>query len=501
MAPETPRPAAPTPAGGHGPGAPDELGALVASWRAWMQRHDAVNRADLDELESHLLDRVDALREVGLHDDEAFLVAVKRLGAVDELSHEYARVHSERLWKQLVLDGEAEPGAADPGARAATSDALDRADAAGGRAPFWKRANGLAVALALGVGAGLVVTSATLVGADPAFFLRNATLLVLPFLAAWFVWRHRPPMAAVLAVAGTFVLVGVVLNVFPWASLSAVQAFGGAVADTELLASLGAAVALWLMTGVVYSAGRWRSSDARMDFVRFSGEWLVYYVLIALVGGALSALTIGVFSTIDVDVAWFFGQWVLPCAIPGAVLVAAWLVDAKQRVIENIAPVLTKVFTPLFTIMLIALVVAAVLQWNIVDADRELLIAFDLVLVVVLGLLVYSYSSRDPLQRPGWFDRIQLVMLVAALVVDVFVLVAMVGRTGEFGFSPNKTASLGLNLILLVNLAWAAWLQLGFLRGREPFDRLERWQTGYLPVYLAWAAVLVLVFPPVFDFA
>ncbi|MET4156850.1 permease prefix domain 1-containing protein [Agromyces sp. PvR057] len=501
MAPETPRPAAPTPADAHGPGAPDELGALVASWRAWMQRDDAVNRADLDELESHLLDRVDALREVGLHDDEAFLVAVKRLGAVDELSHEYARVHSERLWKQLVLDGEAEPGAADPGARAGTSDALDRADAAGGRAPFWKRANGLAVALALGVGAGLVVTAATLVGADPAFFLRNATLLVLPFLAAWFVWRHRPPMAAVLAVAGAFVLVGVVLNVFPWASLSAAQAFGGAVADTELLASLGAAVALWLMTGVAYSAGRWRSSDARMDFVRFSGEWLVYYVLIALVGGALSALTIGVFSTIDVDVAWFFGRWVLPCAIPGAVLVAAWLVDAKQRVIENIAPVLTKVFTPLFTIMLIALVVAAVLQWNIVDADRELLIAFDLVLVVVLGLLVYSYSSRDPLQRPGWFDRIQLVMLVAALVVDVFVLVAMVGRTGEFGFSPNKTASLGLNLILLVNLAWAAWLQLGFLRGREPFDRLERWQTGYLPVYLAWAAVLVLVFPPVFDFA
>ncbi|ANJ28668.1 hypothetical protein ATC03_03060 [Agromyces aureus] len=466
-----------------------------------MQRHDAVTDADLDELESHLLDRVDGLREVGLHDDEAFLVAVKRLGAVDELSHEYARVHSERLWKQLVLDGHAEPGAADANTLAAASGTSDRADAAGTRAPFWKRANGLAVALALGVGAGAAVKAAALLGADPAFFLRNAALLVLPFLAAWFVWRHRPPVGAVLAVAGAFAVAAVALNVFPWASLSDAQAFGGPVTDTELLASLGAAAALWLMTGVAYAAGRWRSSADRMDFVRFSGEWLVYYVLIALVGAALSALTIGVFSTIDVDVAWFFGEWVLPCAIPGALLVAAWLVDAKQRVIENIAPVLTKVFTPLFAIMLIALVVAAVLQWNIVDADRELLIAFDLVLVVVLGLLVYSYSSRDPLQRPGWFDRIQFAMLVAALVVDVFVLVAMVGRTGEFGFSPNKTASLGLNLILLVNLAWAAWLQLGFLRGREPFDRLERWQTGYLPVYLAWAAILVVVFPPVFKFA
>ena len=77
----------------------------------------------------------------------------------------------------------------------------------------------------------------------------------------------------------------------------------------------------------------------------------------------------------------------------------------------------------------------------------------------------------------------------------------MVARTGEFGFSANKTASLGLNLILLVNLAWATWLQLGFVRGRQSFSRLERWQTAYLPVYVGWAAIVVVVFPPVFGFA
>ncbi|WP_246150217.1 hypothetical protein [Agromyces intestinalis] len=181
-------------------------------------------------------------------------------------------------------------------------------------------------------------------------------------------------------------------------------------------------------------------------------------------------------------------------------LVAAWLVEAKQRVIENIAPVLTKVFTPLFTLMMLALIVAAILQWNLVDASRDLLIAFDLVLVVVLALLVYSYSARDPLLRPGWFDRLQLVMLASALIIDALVLVAMIARTGEFGWSANKTASLGLNLILLANLAWAAWLQLGFLRGRRPFAALERWQTAYLPVYLAWALVVVVVFPPLFAF-
>ena len=30
---------------------------------------------------------------------------------------------------------------------------------------------------------------------------------------------------------------------------------------------------------------------------------------------------------------------------------------------------------------------------------------------------------------------------------------------------------------------------------------LERWQTGHLPVYAAWAWIVVLVFPPLFNYA
>ncbi|MGH3706290.1 MAG: hypothetical protein ACRDT9_16755, partial [Agromyces sp.] len=158
------------------------------------------------------------------------------------------------------------------------------------------------------------------------------------------------------------------------------------------------------------------------------------------------------------------------------------------------------VFTPLFTLMMLALIIAAVMQWNLVDGSRDLLIAFDLVLVVAVALLVYSISARDPGLPPGWFDRLQVLMLTAALVVDLVVLVAMVVRTGEFGWSANKTASLGLNLILFANLVWAAWLHLGFVRRRVAFGVVERWQTGYLPVYVGWAAIIVFAFPPLFGF-
>ena len=80
-------------------------------------------------------------------------------------------------------------------------------------------------------------------------------------------------------------------------------------------------------------------------------------------------------------------------------------------------------------------------------------------------------------------------------------LLAITGRIAEWGFSPNKTAALGENVILLTNLAWSAWLFLGFVRNRMPFARLERWQTRYVIVYFVWAWTVVLAFPLVFNFA
>ena len=55
-------------------------------------------------------------------------------------------------------------------------------------------------------------------------------------------------------------------------------------------------------------------------------------------------------------------------------------------------------------------------------------------------------------------------------------------------------------MILLVNLAWSAVLYIRFLRGRRSFTGLERWQTNYIPVYAVWAAIVVIVFPPVFGY-
>jgi hypothetical protein len=238
-----------------------------------------------------------------------------------------------------------------------------------------------------------------------------------------------------------------------------------------------------------------------MDFIRFTGEWFIYFVLIALGGGVLTAFTSVIFNEIGIDTAPLIENWLLPCGAMAAVVVSAWLVEAKQSVIENMAPVLTRLFTPLFTVMLLAFLAA--MPWTGVGVaiERDILIVFDLLLVVVLGLLLYAISARDSASPPGVFDRVQLALVVSAMLIDAIVLFAIVSRITEWGFTPNKTAALGENLILLTNLAWSAWLLLQFLRGRTRFAALERWQTGYVSVYAVWAWTVVLVFPLVFEFA
>lgn len=238
-----------------------------------------------------------------------------------------------------------------------------------------------------------------------------------------------------------------------------------------------------------------------MDFIRFTGELFIYYVLIALGGGVLMALSTGIFEAIGIKIEPYLQNWILPCGAVGATVIATWLVEAKQSVIENMAPVLTRIFAPLFALLLVAFIVTMVWTGRGFDVKREVLILFDLLLVVVFGLLLYSASARDAAAPPGAMDWIQVTLVGTALVVDALALWAIGSRIFEFGFTPNRMAALGENIVLLVNLGGSAFLYARFLRSGAGFSRLLRWQTFYLYIFAAWAGIVAFLFPLLFGFA
>jgi len=452
----------------------------IATWRTYLRSRNAVHGPDVEELEGHLRDQLGALTEAGLSGDEAFLVAVKRMGSLDALSREFARAHSERLWKQLVMAPGADESA--PHSRTETLVAV-----------------GLAVAAALAVKVPALFGMP--IGPDdelPAFYFRNASLFVFPLLAVYFVWKRGWRVTRALWLALPFAAGAVFANVYPWETPALANAPIGH--DTEVLTVLHLPIALWMAVGVAYVRGRWFDDGGRMNFVRFSGELAIYYVLIALGGGVLTGFTFMMFTAIGLRADWFVAGWLLPCGAAGAVVIGSWLVEAKQSVIENMAPVLTRLFTPLFTMLLLLFLATMAWTGSPIDVEREVLIGFDLLLAVVVGLVLYAASARDAQAPPDLFDGLQLLLVGSALVVDGVALAAIAARISEFGFTPNRVAALGENLILLVNLAWTAWLYARFLRRRGTFAVLEEWQVTYLPVYSVWAAVVVVVFPPLFGY-
>ncbi len=443
----------------------------IDQWRAWVLRREAITTGDAAELEDNLRGRIADLRAAGLDDDEAFLVAVRRMGNLDDVSREFARAHSERLWKQLVL----------PPSRPSRADG------------HWRD---LGVLIALAVGAGIAVRW-LLVLEDEGRFALNVAFAVLPFLAAYFAGSRRLPAGAAGALAVMAAALAVGVNLFPFFA----DEPGVGLSTTAVLAATHLPVLLWLLLGVAYTGGAWREHARRMDFVRFTGELVVYFTLLALGGGLLTGLLLATFDVVGIDAEPFVQSWLLSFAVPGAFLVAAWLVEAKQSVVENMAPVLTRVFTPLTLGLLVAALVALLAGGPLTAVDRSLLVLMDGILLLVVALLLYAISARDPITAGGPFDWLQLGLVVTALAVDVVALTAMASRIADAGWTANKAAALGLNVVLLVHLVGTGWLLWRFLRAHGTFDAVERWQTRYLVVYAVWAAVVVLVFPPAFSYA
>ncbi|MDP9494128.1 MAG: permease prefix domain 1-containing protein, partial [Actinomycetota bacterium] len=288
----------------------DSLETLIAEWRTHVSRIAGANGHDVEELEAHLRDQIVDLGAVGLSEDEAFLIAVRRLGEVDEMSREFATAHSGRLWRQLTVAGKAEPETSSEGLLWALGLAL---------------LAGIAIQILRLIARGVApMDSVTLFGEPSSLlFPRNAGLVILPFLAWYFARKQRLNTRQVLLAAVPFLVAALAVNLYPWTPDS----------STEVLVAIHLPVALWFAVAFSYMGGTRGSHERRMDFVRFTGEWFIYYVLIALGGFVLLTLTAVILEPTGSDVVETVLVWALPSGAAGAVIVAAWLVEEKKSVV------------------------------------------------------------------------------------------------------------------------------------------------------------------------
>ena len=448
-----------------------DLESQIRKWRRHVQSAGSLGTHDVDELESHLRDSIDELAERGVSVEEAFIVSIHRMSDAEELNHEFAKVSTESVSRQLLVP-------------AADEDARRR------------QRTEVIVILLLALLGGLLGKIPALFGHTVAeenalIYAKNAGFFAFAPVAIYLIWRRALSLRFMAVAAVTFVVFAIAVNAYP----------SHPPHHTEVLALLHVPIALIFLLAVLYGGSGWHRPDLRLDFVRFAGEVFIYSVLLALGWLVLTLVTGAMFILMGIDTTSLMLNWLAVFGGCSVAVVAAYLVEKKKGAIETIAPVLARIFTPLFVVLLLGFIITMALTGQGPSEDRELLIMFDIVLALVLGLVLYTMSARDAEKPADWWDGIVLALVVLALIADGIALSGIVGRLAAYGFSPNKTAALGENVLLMVNLILLAVSYYRFVSGRSHYQTVVAWQMRYLPTYAVWAAFVALAFPPLFGFA
>ena len=269
--------------------------------------------------------------------------------------------------------------------------------------------------------------------------------------------------------------------------------------DSVVMALIHLPVAFLVFLGMCFTGDRWDHPDQRCDFIRYIGELVILSVLVGLGGIALSGLTIALFQLIGLAIEeWYFENIGLMCA--AAIPVGAtFLYESMFQRKVSIAPVLAKVFAPLFLIMVSVYLVAMLIQGQNPFIDREFLVTFDGLLLLVLGITVFSLVGRQK-TAVGILDYVNLALISVTLIIDLVALSAIVFRLISMGITPNRVAVLGANLTILVHLFQIFREYLGSVRRDDGFPFINGVIGQYLPLYSVWAAIVVFVFPFLFGF-
>jgi len=445
-----------------------DVEAEISSWRTAIQKANHLNDETLQELEDHLRDEMESLVQSGLKEDEALIIAVRRLGNGREIGRELADVDSDKLWKHLF-------------------DANPSHDPIVPRELAWVIGAALLAAL---LGKIPLILGVPMDGPGLEVYTRNLAVFVAPILFVTYLSKngcrlHRG--ATLFTLALTAVLAA---NLYPFPPGS----------DSSMLFAIHLPLLMWLGVGLAYTGDEWRTVRAPVDFIRFTGEFFLYSVLILCGGGVLVALIGVTFEAIDIPSEEWVIEYVAFSGFLATPVVAAYLVEKKRSLIENLAPVLARIFIPLFVLTMAGYIIAvAVTQKSVVD-DRDMLIVIDLLLLLVVGMVLYDLSARSESEGFSISHGMNVALIGAALIIDAMALYGIAVRLSDFGFTPNRVAALGENVLLLGNLVVLALAYARMATGRADLSLLWGWQVRYLGVYAVWFMLVVFALPPLFGF-
>ena len=323
------------------------------------------------------------------------------------------------------------------------------------------------------------------------FYSRNIALIVFASLSAFVFWTQGTyTTKQITLTAGVFLLSALYINFLPDVEKS----------DTIILACMHLPLFLWCVYGLVRMAFDKANFSKRIAYLRYNGDLAILMAIIAISGMLLSAITIGLFSAIDIHIDKFYGEYVVVFGLVSMPIVATYIIRIFPNLTNRIAAIIANIFCPLVLIMLTIYLISMPIAGKDPYLDRDFLIIFNMLLIGVMAIIVFAISEIDNfIQRVSKWTL--LLLSILTLIVDLIALSAILYRLAEFGFTPNRTVVLGSNLLVLGHLILITNVLFQVCFRGVVIQEVESTIARYLPLYSLWTIFVTFLLPLIFRFA
>lgn len=319
------------------------------------------------------------------------------------------------------------------------------------------------------------------------FYTRNLAIIVFNGIILYTFWQNRIFDTKRILIYGlTVLIITLYINFLPNTD-----------SDSLMLSFIHVPLFLWCLFGLSFISFDYGNTNKRIEFIRFNGEFITMTGLILIAGGLFSAVTIGLFSVIEMDIEKFYFGNVARIGGAAAPIVSLYLIRLYPNITNKVAPVIARVFTPLVLITLVVYLGLLILSESKILEDRELLIIFNAMLLAVLGIIVFSVSELDKSRVKDINVLILFLLAMLAIVINTIALIAIISRVAG-GLTPNRTVVLVSNILIFINLMLLAKNLFRSYFNLNQLESVEQTVAKYLTVYAAWTIIVIFVLPFVF---
>jgi hypothetical protein len=321
------------------------------------------------------------------------------------------------------------------------------------------------------------------------FYAKNAGIIVFLGLSIYTVWINRISGRKKLILSMVLFLIPLIyINLLPKDSCNA----------SVTLAYIHLPILMWCIYGLVYIDFEFNDNAKRLEYIRYNGDLAVMLAVILIAGGILTGITIGLFSAIKIDIEILYRDYIVITGLVSAPIVATFILNNYTAFTNKIAPVIANIFSPIVLLTLIIYLPAIAISGKDPYKDRDFLLIFNILLLGVMAITVFSVSETSIIRRQRFNEIILFILSIVTLIIDLIALSAIVYRLGEFGVSPNRIAVMGSNILIFVNLV-LIMIDLFKVNFRKADVRkVGNTISKYIPVYVIWIILVVFGFPLIF---